>query len=442
MANFQTLPGFREFYPEDYAQRRYVFQVWRQAGRRFGFQEFDGPALESLDLFKAKSGDEIEGQLFCFEDKGGREVSLRPELTPSLARMVAAKANAMKLPIKWFSIGDNYRYEKPQKGRLRCFTQFNADILGEKGPAAEIEMIALTIQTLLAFSLTEEDFYIRLSDRELWMLYLEALGFREDVKPAILSVVDKWEKLKEEAIRTELNKVVGERSGELWEAINSFLKIDHLEDLSGAFATLTGAAVIKERLDQRLADWRTLLSGLEAMGFGSFVRMDLGIVRGLAYYTGFVFEAFDAKGEFRAIAGGGRYDDLVKKMGGSDMPAAGFGMGDVVLCELLKARGKMPQFVDKADLYAVIGGDEERQMALADIARLRRAGYIVDYPFKTPGFGKQFKAASASGARLALIYGSEELAKGVVKLRDLNDRNEIEVPRDQLLSGVQRILEE
>jgi len=442
MATFQTLPGFREFYPEDYAKRRYLFQVWRQVARRFGFQEFDGPALESLELFKAKSGPEIEEQLFCFEDKGGRGVSLRPELTPTLARMAAARASSMKLPIKWFSIGDNYRYEKPQKGRLRCFTQLNADILGEKGPAAEIEMIALVIQTLTAFGLSEDDFYIRLSDRELWILYLEALGFNDEEKPVILGVVDKWEKLKGEKVLEALKQAVGERATVLQERIDSFIKISRLEDLGAAFDSLSGSEAIKERLEQRLADWETLLSGLDAMGFGSFVRMDLGIVRGLAYYTGFVFEAFDAKGDFRAIAGGGRYDNLVKKMGGPDVPAAGFGMGDVVLAELLAARGKMPQFVDKVDLYIVIGGDDERKTALADIANLRRAGYIVDYSFKTPGFGKQFKNASASGARLALIYGSDELAKGVVKVRDMVDRNEIEVSRDQLLSGVQRILEE
>ena len=209
MSNFKSLPGFREFYPEDFAEHRFLFQVWRQVARRFGFQEYDGPVLESLELFKAKSGDEIESQLFCFEDKGGREISLRPELTPTLARMVAARANALKRPIKWFSVGDNFRYERMQKGRLRCFTQFNADILGEAGPAAEIELLALLVQIFQGFGLGEDDFFIRLSDRNLWMLYLEAQGFAAQ-SAKILEIVDKWERMTEEAAKEKLESIVGD----------------------------------------------------------------------------------------------------------------------------------------------------------------------------------------------------------------------------------------
>ena len=436
MASFNTLPGFREFYPEDYAERRHLFQIWRQVARRFGFQEYDGPVLESLELFAAKSGPEIESQLFCFEDKGGRSVSLRPELTPSLARMVAARANALKRPVKWFSIGDNFRYEKPQKGRLRCFTQLNVDVLGEPGPAAEVELIALLIQTLLGFGLTEEDFYIRLSDRDLWMLYLEALGYEGPKAMEILQVVDKWERLGDEALDTRLIEVAGAGAATLREAVEAFLKIDSLEALSQRFVELSLASAALEALERRVEDWKALLGGLEAMGFGAFLKMDLSIVRGLAYYTGFVFEAFDRKSEFRALAGGGRYDALIKKMGGPEMPAVGFGMGDVVLGELLKARGKMPRFVDTIDCFCVIGGEDERLQALADAALLRQAGYSVEYSLKLQNFGKQFKAASASGARIALIYGSEELEKGVVKLRDLASREERDVPRDRLLDGV------
>ena len=440
MASFKTLPGFREFYPEDYAQRRRIFQIWRQVARRFAFQEFDGPVLESLELFTTKSGPEIESQLFCFEDKGGRQVSLRPELTPSLARMVAARANGLKRPIKWFSIGDNFRYERQQKGRLRCFTQLNVDLLGEAGPSAEIELIALLVQSLLGFGLTEEDFFVRLSDRNLWMLYLAALGYDDEAIGGILGVVDKWERMPEEKLISQLQEVAGEKAAELKAAVDRFLQLDSIDAIRGCFAGLAYSDEEELELAARLADWQSLLDGLGAMGLGSFIKIDLSIVRGLAYYTGFVFEAFDKKGEFRALAGGGRYDTLVKKMGGPDMPAVGFGMGDVVLGELLKSRGKMPQFVETLDFFIVSGGDSERLAALSDVALLRQAGYSVEYQLKPQAFGKQFKAATGSGARFALIYGSEELEKSVVKLRNLADRSEQEIPRNRLLEAVRGLV--
>ena len=439
MASFNTLPGFREFYPEAYALRKQIFQIWRQVARRFAFQEFDGPILESLELFTAKSGPEIESQLFCFEDKGGRAVSLRPELTPSLARMVGARANALKRPIKWFSIGDNFRYERMQKGRLRCFTQLNADILGEAGPAAEIELIALLIQTLLGFGLTEEDFYIRLSDRDLWMLYLRSLGYDELAIGKILAVVDKWERLDADKLRAQLREIGGDGAEQLKDAIDAFLGIDSLESVRARFGDIGTPDDVREALEERIGELEAVMEGLGAMGLGAFVKLDLGIVRGLAYYTGLVFEAFDRKGEFRALAGGGRYDALIKKMGGPEMPAIGFGMGDVVLGALLKARGKLPTLVETLDCYVVIGGEEERLLALADATMLRQAGYSVEYPFKRQNFGKQFKAANASGARIALIYGSEELQRGVVKIRNLADRSEQEVPRDRLLDALREL---
>ncbi|MDQ8185061.1 histidine--tRNA ligase [Pelagicoccus sp. SDUM812002] len=440
MATFKTLPGFREFYPEDYAQRKHIFQIWRQVARRFAFQEFDGPILESLELFTTKSGPEIESQLFCFEDKGGRQVSLRPELTPSLARMVASRANGLKRPIKWFSIGDNFRYERMQKGRLRCFTQLNVDLLGEQGPSAEVELIGLLVQTLVGFGLTEEDFYVRLSDRNLWMLYLAALGYEGDAIGSILGVVDKWERLPEEKLIGQLQEVAGEKAAELKASVDAFLKLDSVGAIRDCFASLEAVESASEELATRLADWNVVLEGLAAMGFGGFIKIDLSIVRGLAYYTGFVFEAFDKKGEFRALAGGGRYDALVKKMGGPDMPAVGFGMGDVVLGELLKARGKMPEFIDTVDFFAVTGGDAEKLAALSDVSLLRQAGYSVEYQLKSQAFGKQLKSAASSGARFSLIYGSDELEKGVVKLRNLADRREQDIPRAQLLEAVRELV--
>lgn len=431
MATFQTLPGFREFYPEDLARRNHVFRVWRQSANTFGFAEYDAPVLESLDLYRAKSGDEIEAQLFSFTDKGGREVALRPEMTPTVCRLVGAKASALKRPIKWFSIAEFFRYERMQKGRGRCFFQFNADIFGEPGPEAEIELIALLVQCLSAFGLTEEDFYIRLSDRNLWFFYLEALGFDSARARGVLGAIDKYEKLGDEAFK-EFDQAFGPMEPALKTKILSFLGVKSLAALQDAVTAIGSDA----RLVARLADWKKLLAGLDAMGLSRFVTVDLGVVRGLAYYTGFVFEAFDRKGELRALAGGGRYDDLVEKLGGPALPAVGFAIGDMTFGLLLEQRGLTPSVVQAADVYCVIGGEQERLAAFREIHSLRAAGFRVDYPMKELAFGKQFKAAAESGAKLALIYGGDELAKGVVKIRDLTQRTEVDVPRDQVTSSV------
>lgn len=434
MAGFQSLPGFREFYPEDFSRRQHIFRLWRQAAQSYGFQEYDAPVLEPLELYTTKSGDEIETQLFAFTDKGGREVSLRPEMTPTVCRMVGAKAGALKRPIKWFSIAEFYRYERAQKGRLRAFNQFNADIFGEAGPEAEIELIALLIQCMTGFGLTKDDFYVRLSDRDLWFFYLEALGFDDAQSRGILGAIDRYEKMGDDAFKGYV-----EAHGALDEAkkgkVLAFLQIKSLADLEAVLAPFGS-----DKLNARLADWRKVLGGLAAMGLGDFVSVDLAVVRGLAYYTGFVFEAFDRKGDLRALAGGGRYNDLVKKLGYADLPAVGFAIGDVTTGLLLEQRGLTPTFVNAPDVYAVIGGEAERTAAFADIRALRAAGWRVEYPLKDVAFGKQFKAAAEAGAKLALIYGGDELAKGVVKIRDMSDRSEREVPRDRVADAVRDVL--
>ncbi len=434
MAGFQSLPGFRDFYPEEFSRRQHIFRVWRQAASAFGFQEYDAPVLEPLELYKTKSGDEIEAQLFSFTDKGGREVALRPEMTPTVCRMVGAKAGALKRPIKWFSVAEFYRYERAQKGRLRAFNQFNADIFGEAGPEAEIELIALLIQCLSSFGLTKDDFYIRLSDRDLWFFYLEALGFTDAQSRGILVAIDRFEKMGEDAFKGYV-EMHGEVAAEMKDKVLAFLQIKSLADLEAVLAPFKS-----DKLATRLSDWRKVLSGLSAMKLSEFVAVDFGVVRGLAYYTGFVFEAFDRKGDLRALAGGGRYNDLVKKLGGPDLPAVGFAIGDVTTGLLLEQRGLTPHFVTAPDIYAVIGGEAERNAAFADIQALRASGWRVEYPFKELAFGKQFKAAAESGAKLALIYGGDELAKGVVKIRDMTDRSEREVARDQVLASVRDFL--
>jgi histidyl-tRNA synthetase len=436
MATFQTLPGFRDFYPEDLAKRTHIFRLWRQTAAAFGFVEYDTPVLEPLDLYRAKSGDEIEGQLFGFTDKGGREVALRPEMTPSVCRLVGARANALKRPIKWFSIAEFYRYERMQKGRGRCFYQLNADVFGEAGPEAEIELIALLIQCMRAFGLTDKDFCVRLSDRDLWFHYLAALGLDEPRIRSILVAVDKYERNGHDAfkgyeeafgpIAPELKKSVLDFLG-----IRSFGALEKALESSGASAGMAG----------RLSEWRKLLGGLGAMGLADFVQVDLGVVRGLAYYTGFVFEAYDRKGELRALAGGGRYDDLVGRLGGSELPAVGFAIGDMTFALLLEERGLSASISQAPDVYCILGGEAERKAAFADISRLRSNGYRVDYPMKEMAFGKQFKAAADSGARIALIYGGDELARGVVKMRDLVDRTERDFPASNVESAVRGFFE-
>jgi histidyl-tRNA synthetase len=431
MATFQTLPGFRDSYPEDLTRRTHIFRVWRQVAATFGFVEYDTPVLEPLELYRAKSGDEIEGQLFGFTDKGGREVALRPEMTPSVCRLVGARANALKRPIKWFSIAEFYRYERMQKGRGRCFYQLNADVFGEAGPEAEIELVALLIQCLRAFGLTEGDFCVRLSDRNLWFHYLTALGLDEPRIRSLLGAVDTYERNGHDAFRN-YEEAFGPISPELKKNVLDFLGIRSFEGLekmlgsSGASAGMAG----------RLVEWRKLLGGLDAMGLADYVQVDLGVVRGLAYYTGFVFEAYDRKGELRALAGGGRYDDLVGRLAGTELPAVGFALGDMTLALLLQERGLSPAIAHAPDVYCILGGEAERRAAFADISRLRSGGYRVDYPMRELAFGKQFKAAADSGAKIALIYGADELAKGVVKMRDLVDRTERDFPASEVEAAV------
>lgn len=430
---FKTLPGFREFYPEDCAKKNYIFGVWRRAARLFGFSEFDPPVLEQLDLFTEKSGEEIKSQLFEFVDKGGRAVSLRPEMTPSLARMVGAKAAGIRRPVKWFAIGENYRYERQQKGRLRAFFQYNADILGEESLDADAEVIALLIESLRGFRLTENEFKLRLGDRTLWVLFLESAGVPDAKIISVLSVIDKLEKVSPEALR-EMTVAALDGTGldadALVGKIKNFISLRDLDSMRAAF---DADGELAERVDARIADWRKLVSILESLGVGAFISPDLSIVRGLAYYTGFVFEAFQTAGTGRALAGGGRYDNLVKKLGYQDMPAVGFGMGDVTVSDLLELVGKSGELRDAPDAYFVIGSENVRPKALEIISALRRSGVKTDYPLKQASFGKQFKQADAVGAAKAYILGDDELAQGIVKIKDLKSGETSAVALSSLL---------
>ena len=430
---FKTLPGFREFYPEDCAKKNYIFGVWRRAARSFGFSEFEPPLLEQLDLFTEKSGEEIKSQLFEFVDKGGRAVSLRPEMTPSLARMVGAKAAGIRRPVKWFAIGENYRYERQQKGRLRAFFQYNADILGEESLNADAEIIALLIESLRGFGLTENEFKLRLGDRTLWVLFLENAGVPEDRIIPVLSVIDKLEKVSPEALDEMTSKALEGTSVDAQTLIGKIKKFISVRDVDSMASSFDAEGGLAERVDKRISQWRELVGILDSLGVGAYISPDLSIVRGLAYYTGFVFEAFQTVGTGRALAGGGRYDNLVKKLGYQDMPAVGFGMGDVTVSDLLELVGKSSSLPDAPDAYFVIGSEDVRRKSLEIVSTLRRAGIKVDYPLKASSFGKQFKQADAVGASKALVFGVDEAAAGVVKIKNLKIGEESAVPIDDIL---------
>ena len=430
---FDTLPGFRDFPPEACARRNHLFRVFRNVARAFDFREFDAPILEPLDLYIEKSGPEIISQLFHFEDKGERSVALRPELTPTLARMVAAHANALPKPIKWFNIGEHFRYERPQKGRGRSFYQFNADLLGETSIGADAELIALLAAIMQTLGLGENEFAIRLSDRQTWLLFLDDMEVPEGKRPPVLDAIDKSARRKPVQTIETLNEAIPGRGEQLFEKIEKIKKINDLDTL---LATLNSFG---EKGKERAMDWTNLLDEIEAHQVSSFVKIDLSIVRGLAYYTGFVYEAFEASGEGRALAGGGRYDHLIKKLSGNvDLPASGFAIGDMTLSDCLEKNGLLPSYIMAPDLY-LISGTEQRISGISLVAATRRAGFAVSHSLKTTGFGKQFKEAGKSGARYALILGEEEKNQNKVKIKDLKSAEEITVEQAKLIHQLEKL---
>ena len=410
----QALPGFRDFLPTECAERNYIFTQWRNVSRRYGFAEYDGPLLEDLDLFVRKSGAEIVKQLYDFTDKGGRAVALRPEMTPTLARMVAASHRDFRKPMKWFCIPQMFRYERPQKGRLREHYQYNCDIIGEASPDADVELIAVCVDVLRSFGFTAADVVIRISDRQFWADFLRTQNVPEERWQQVLEVIDKSER----APREKTAEMLGDLA-------------------TPVFEILEGRGE-SEKLDG-------IVAGLRQRGLAEFVKVDLRIVRGLAYYTGVVFEAFDRAGKLRAIAGGGRYDNLVHQLseGAASLPALGFAMGDVVLGELIRdnavARARMEAAVaaeQSLDVYVVVAKEERRSQAIASVQQLRDAGLRVDYPLTAAKVGKQFQTAEQLSARHAVLFGDEWPQ---VKVKRLATREELLVPHEELLAHLTRL---
>ena len=411
----QPLPGFRDFLPDQCAVRNYIFATWREVARRYGFVEWDAPVLEPTELYRKKSGNEIVGQLFNFTDKGEREVAMRPELTPSLARVVAAHHREFKKPLKWFAIPQCFRYEKQQRGRLREHFQLNCDLIGEASVEADTELLALAIDLLRAFGFSPDDVVVRISDREFWIDFFRAQNVAEDCWPELLQIIDKSER--------ESREKIAERLGALAEPVLAILE-------NGGTS---------EKLDR-------ILEGLRTRGHGDFAKVDVRIVRGLAYYTGVVFEVFDRTGKFRAIAGGGRYDNLIAQLSDAavSLPAVGFAMGDVVLGELLAANPAALQRMRSRladtrtiDAYVIIAKEERRGDALREAQSLRDANYRVDYALTPAKVGKQFQTAEQLGARIAIIFGDEWPQ---VAIKNLASGEQQLIAREELLAHVGRAL--
>ena len=405
-----ALPGFRDFYPEQFAERAFITKVWRDVARRYAFVEYDGPPLEPLELYTKKSGEEIVGQLYNFTDKGGREVSLRPEMTPTLARMVGARANALRKPVRWFSIPQLFRYERQQRGRLREHFQLNVDIIGEADVTADAELIAVAIDIMREFGLTPEDVRARVSDRRLLRALLEGIGIGEEALPGVFGVVDKLERQPRDVSREKLSVLgVGVDAADALFAMMGATSLDELRARHG------GSAAVSERLD----DFARYFDHLGRLGVVDFVTLDLTIVRGLAYYTGIVFELFDARGELRAICGGGRYDNLLAALGGQDLPALGFGMGDVVLGELLRSRD-MPSVVAQPDFWVAGASPESLGDVMTVATLLRRIGASVEYALRPQAVAKQRKAARSAGATWFVTLGDTFRQNGALEVDDLS----------------------
>jgi len=420
--------GTRDFYPPDMAIRNFIMDGWKKVSLRNGFEEYDGPIFEYLKMYQIKSGDEIVEQLFSLTDRGGRNLALRPEITPTLARMVNQKINALPKPIKWFSVPRLFRAERPQKGRLREFFQWNIDIIGVNQSTADAEIIFTTVDYLRDAGLTPKDIKVRISSRKLLAAVLKSYGVPDVKLESLYVVLDKKAKLPADTFKQMLAEQMPDK--ETLNKILQFMSIDSIPELG---------ELIKAESEEftSYSEIKTVLGTLEIMGVGDYCVYDPSIVRGLAYYTGIVFEVHDAVGDLRAICGGGRYDNLLRDFGGPSISATGMGMGDCVLEILLKEKGLLDKQVPKRQIdyfVACIGhiGNEAWRI----ITKLRSMGYSANISYKTGGLSKQLKEASAQNAKNCIIIGEEELKEGKIGIKDMATGEQELVGRDEFFSGL------
>ncbi|MBN1306773.1 MAG: histidine--tRNA ligase [Chitinispirillaceae bacterium] len=415
--------GTRDFYPDLMAFQEYLFASWRRSCSRYAFEAWEAPMFEQVDIYTQKSGAEIEKQLYTFKDKGGRMMALRPEMTPSLARMVAAKGTSLKRPVRWYSIARLFRYEKMQRGRLREFFQLNMDILGTGEVSADAELIAAVIDMMRDLGLTDNDFQVRISSRTLLEECFCAFGLSKECFAPLYALLDRKNKIAYEEYLAELAEIITD--GQLRQRINDLFNAQSLAEI----AALTGATPEHAVLAR-------LFSLLENYGMSDYACFDINIVRGLAYYTGIVFEVFAVNKGMRAIAGGGRYDNLVELYGGPPTPAVGFAAGDVVLRDLLQERGLIPPSSPRCSVFITALDDESFNGVVTVTRLLRSAGISCAFPFKRVAIGRQLKQADAAGAVITLITGGDESLQGLIKMKRMSDGKEVTVPREKLLERI------
>ncbi len=416
-----AVKGTRDFYPDRMAVRTWLYTHMRAVSEAFGYQEYDGPFLEPLELYAAKSGEElVKEQAFVFPDRSGDLIALRPELTPTLARMVAQRQKQLRYPLRWWSFGPFWRYERPQRGRAREFFQWNIDMIGVNSPEADAELVAIGAAFFQRVGLTPQEVQILVNNRRLMDAQLGQLGIPPEGRSQVFRLIDRKEKMRPEA----------------WAAYAREIGLSK-EQLQGLQDLLNNAA-LWETSEELVRFFRAC----EALGVAEYVRFAPHIIRGLDYYTGTVFEARDTEGVFRAILGGGRYDNLVADVGGDPLPGVGFAMGDMVVTLVLEKYGKLPDLSGHPAPVLVTVFDEAHLLEAYRLgAELRQAGLrVTTYP-EPAKLGKQFKFADRVGMRVALVVGPDEQAQGVVTVKDLRTGQQFTVPRDQVADQVRRLIE-
>ena len=411
----QGVRGTRDFYPDDMRLRNWLFDNFINASLLHGFEEYDAPILEHEELYTRKQGEEITQQLYNFKDKGDRKVALRPEMTPSLARMVMSRAGGLPMPIKWFSIPQCWRYERTQRGRGREHYQWNVDIWGTTEISADAELISVLVTFFEGIGLTSEDIVIRISSRKVLEEVLGSLDIEGNVFAQTCIIVDKMDKLSPKVIEEELSKL-----GHTSETITTIQSVLGIKDMSGLKKALKAESLAVSELN-------SLFDAIDSYGISEWVEFDASIVRGLAYYTGSVFEAHDRNGKFRAICGGGRYDKLISTLGGKDLPATGFGFGDMVIMELLADKGLVPGLVSGIDDIVIPLNPDLRNVAVKVAASLRDSNRTVDLVLEDKKMKWVFKHAERIGAKRLVLVAPDEWSRKKIKVKDLETGEESEI---------------
>ncbi|MEI6528404.1 MAG: histidine--tRNA ligase [bacterium] len=411
----EAYKGVRDFYPENMFVQNYIFGKMKKVCESYGYNQYDASVLEPADLYKAKSGEEIVNeQTYTFIDRGDREVTLRPEMTPTVARMVAARKMELPFPLRWYSIPNLFRYEKPQKGRLREHWQLNVDLFGVADNSAEVEVISMAYSIMKEFGLKDNDFQIHLNSRKI-MNYImnDLMSLNEETTHKVSKLIDKKQKISKEDFDASIKDLVPEKAEEFLVLLNS----QNFEEFA---SKLPQGAEIAERIEEI----RTVIARLEKLGITNVI-FDQTLMRGFDYYTGIVFEVYDTSPENRrAVFGGGRYDDLLAIFGGEKVPAFGFGMGDVVIKDILETYNLMPAYRPKTDLYICTMAKEYEEYANELAQKLRENGLNVAINLTTKKIGDQIKSADKQKIPNIICIGENEMKSGEFKVKNLQTGEE------------------